>query len=112
MQSLFEEKPYTEILNRIGNLKDDSQREWGLMSLGQMAWHCQFPLKIAIKNKNTGKKGNLFVRLFFKKTAYNDKIWRKSLPTAAALKTTENKDSIEEIEMLKKVKFQLDKKKI
>ena len=65
MKSLFEEEAYSDILNRINNLKENSQKQWGRMSLGQMVWHCQFPLKIAVKNKNTGKKGNLFVRLFF-----------------------------------------------
>ncbi|WP_298502018.1 DUF1569 domain-containing protein [uncultured Maribacter sp.] len=101
MKSLFEEKACNEILDRINSLKDDSQRQWGKMSLGQMAWHCQFPLKIAIKNKDTGKKGNLFVRLFFKKSAYNNKVWRRGLPTAPALKTGENKNASIEIEKLK-----------
>lgn len=101
MKSLFEEEVLNEILGRINNLKHNSQRQWGRMSLGQMAWHCQFPLKIAIKNKKTGKKGNLFVRMFFKKTAYNDKIWRKGLPTVPALKTTEKKEATVEIEKLK-----------
>ena len=29
---------------------------------------------------------------FFKKSLYNDKLWRKNLPTARFLKTTEQKD--------------------
>lgn len=55
MQSLFDEETYSEILNRLNNLKGDSQREWGKMSVGQMVWHCQYPLKIAIKNKEERK---------------------------------------------------------
>ncbi|RKR14026.1 uncharacterized protein DUF1569 [Maribacter vaceletii] len=103
MKSLFNEEAYKEVINRINNLKDNSQRQWGKMSLGQMAWHCQYPLKIAIKNKESDKKANFIIRLFVKKSMYNDKPWRKSLPTAPALKTKEEKDITTEIEKLKEL---------
>ncbi|WP_291869178.1 DUF1569 domain-containing protein [Maribacter sp.] len=101
MQSLFNEKTYTETLDRIRNLNSNSERLWGKMSVGQMLWHCQYPLKIAIKNKESKKRGNFFIRLFIKKSMYNDKAWRKSLPTAPALKTKEEKEMEVEAEKLK-----------
>lgn len=100
MQSLFEEETYSKILDRVSNLNSNSERLWGKMSVGQMVWHCQYPLKIAIKNKETKKKGNIFVRLFIKKSMYNDKTWRKSLPTAPALKTKEDKKLEDELPKL------------
>jgi len=73
------------------------------MSVGQMVWHCQFPLKLAIKNKKTSKKGNPLIRWFFKKSLYNDKPWRKNLPTAPIAKAKEDKDFAAEQVILKKM---------
>jgi len=102
MKSLFEESAYKEVLSRLDQLTENSQRQWGKMSVGQMAWHCQVPLKVAVKNKpNSGKKGNPLVRWFFKKSLYNDKLWRKGLPTSPMAKTTEEKDFQSEIANLK-----------
>jgi len=102
MRSLFEDSTYQEVISRIDALTEESQRQWGKMTPGQMAWHCQFPVKIGVKNKNNGN-GNLFVRLFFKKSMYNDKPWRKNLPTSPALKTQEEKDLGAEKEKLKQL---------
>ena len=102
MQSLFDTNTYEHILKRIDNLNEGSERRWGKMTAGQMAWHCQFPLKIAVKNKNKGS-GNLVARLFFKKTMYSDKPWRKNLPTAPALKAKEDKDLTTEKAILRQL---------
>lgn len=80
MKSIFEESVYQELLFRIAVLNEKSERQWGKMTAGQMALHCQFPIKIGVDNKHKGN-GNLFVRMFFKKTMYNDTPLRKNLPT-------------------------------
>ena len=95
MKSLFEDSTYKGVLARIDVLNEKSERQWGKMTVGQMAWHCQFPLKIAVDNKHKGN-GNLFVKLFFKKSMYNDKPWGKNLPTSPALKAKEEKDLVTE----------------
>jgi len=92
MKSIFDATAYNEIVDRINGLKEESQGQWGKMTVGQMVWHCQIPVKVAIDNKITSAKGNLFIRWFFKKSLYNDKPWRKNLPTISAAKTTETKD--------------------
>jgi len=92
MKSLLETEVHEEILTRIDTLEEKSQGQWGKMSVGQMVWHCQYPLKLAIENKNYSKKGNAFIKLFFKKSLYNDKPWRKNLPTSPIMKTKEDKD--------------------
>lgn len=73
-------------------MNSDRKGLWGKMTVGQMVWHCQVPLKLAIKNKPTKKKGNLLIRLFFKKSLYNDSPWRKNLPTSPFARATEKKD--------------------
>ena len=103
MKSLFEEKTYNEIMARVNNLNENSKRNWGKMSVGQMVGHCQFPLNVAIKNKKPRKKSNPLIRWFFKKSLYNDKPWRKNLPTAPIAKAKEEKDFTTEHKILKKM---------
>ena len=100
MKSIFDETSYQELLNRISNLRPDSIPLWGKMSVGQMVWHCQIPLKVAIENKQHNKTGNLLIRWFFKKSLYNDKPWRKNLPTSPLAKAREPKDFTREREKL------------
>ncbi|NNE02684.1 MAG: DUF1569 domain-containing protein [Eudoraea sp.] len=92
MKSLLETEVFEEILERIDALEEKSEGNWGKMSVGQMVWHCQYPLKLAIENKDHSKKGNFLIKLFFKKSLYNDKPWRKNLPTSPIMKTKEDKD--------------------
>jgi len=101
MKSLLSEEGYTEIKARLEKLTEDSERQWGKMTVGQMAWHCQYPLKLAIENRANNSKGNWFVKTFFKKSLYNDKPWRKNLPTAPQLKAKEPKEFNAEYNKLK-----------
>lgn len=103
MKSLFNESTRDEILDRLEKLTFDSNGLWGKMSVGQMAWHCQYPLKLAVENKDYGVRGNPLVRWFFKKSLYNDKLWRKGLPTAPNLVAKEEKDFQTEMTKLKQL---------
>ena len=80
----------------MATLNENSERKWGKMSIAQMAWHCKYPLKLAIENKENNFKGNWLIKTFFKKSLYNDKPFRKNLPTAPQLKAKEPKDFITE----------------
>lgn len=91
MKSLLEKDGYEDIKARLEALSPDSERKWGKMTPGQMLRHCQFPMSIAIENKPNKPKFNILVRLF-KKSMYNDKPWRKNLPTAPKLKITDDRD--------------------
>ena len=92
MKSIFDTKTHQEILDRIENLNEATSRKWGKMSVGQMAWHCQGPFDIMLKKNDYGMKPSWLAKVFFKKSLYNDKPWRKGLPTAKFLKPTEDKD--------------------
>ncbi|MGJ8666832.1 MAG: DUF1569 domain-containing protein [Patiriisocius sp.] len=92
MKSIFTDEGFSEIKNRLDNLKEDAPRQWGKMTSAQMVHHCQFPLNIILEKEKTDMKPNWFVALLFKKSMYNDKPWRKGLPTAPDFKVTEDKD--------------------
>lgn len=91
MKSLLEKEGYEDIKSRLAQLTEQSERQWGKMTHGQMLRHCQFPLKLGIENKAGKSRFNLIARLF-KKSMYNDKPWRKGLPTAPGLKITDERD--------------------
>lgn len=107
MKSIFEEEVYDDIITRINKLTLDSKSQWGKMNVGQMVWHCQIPLKIAVKNKKTRIIGNPLIRWFFKKSLYNNKPWRKNLPTASYAKAKEDKEFASENEALKKLIYEV-----
>jgi len=114
MRNILNEVVYNDVRNRINKLDEASKAKWGKMSVGQMAWHCQGPLNIMLGKNHYGMtKPNWFAILFFKKSLYNDKPWRKGLPTAKFLKTNEDKDPKSEkatlLELLDDVGAQLDK---
>lgn len=100
MKSLFELQTLTEIEQRLENLNKDSQRQWGKMTPAQMLSHCQTSLNIMLKRKDYGLKPMWLVSLLFKKSLYNDKPWKKNLPTAKSLKRTEDKNYDIEMEKL------------
>jgi len=107
MKSIFEQKTFDEIKERLTNLTEDATPQWGQMTVGQMTHHCQGPLNIILERKDYGLKPNWFVKTFFKKSLYNDKPWRKGLPTAPAFKETEARDFSIEKETLEDLVEQL-----
>lgn len=91
MKSLFDPTAHQEIKNRITALSKDSTPTWGKMNVGQMLTHCQFPLKVGLSDKPRRYKWNI-VGFLFKKSLYNDKPWKKGLPTAKVAKITDERD--------------------
>lgn len=84
MKSIFEEEAYEEVISRLDDLTPEKQPKWGKMSVKQMLRHCQKPIKLAFGEEKV-EKPNFFMRLlikFMKPTLYNDKPWKKGLPTA------------------------------
>ena len=92
MKSLFDREAYEEVKSRLNQLNENSVAQWGKMSVGQMTWHCQGPFNIMLEKNDYGMKPNWLAKVFFKKSLYIDKPWRKNLPTAKFLKAKETKD--------------------
>jgi len=94
MKSLFHQEVHQEIVHRIEKIVPENQPEWGMMNAGQMFRHCQFPLQIAL-GRHTPKKANFLMKMvfkLFKKSLYNDKPFKKNLPTLKPFKILDERD--------------------
>jgi hypothetical protein len=96
MKSLLDKETFSEVKDRLNKLNENSERQWGKMTPAQMARHCQFPLKIMLGHDKYDLKPNWLVNLLFKKSMYNDKLWRKNLPTVKRFKQTKDRDFTQE----------------
>lgn len=99
MKTIFDNKGYSQLVERINKLVDSSKPTWGKMNVAQMLGHCCIPLQAALSNNYKGN-GKFLLKLFFKAQLYNDKPYRKNLPTAKQFVITENRDFESEKEKL------------
>jgi Protein of unknown function (DUF1569) len=97
VKNLFDPTTKQQIIDRINKLSINNTALWGKMDVAQMLVHCQMPLGVA-----TGKhelKSNFFMRLIgplFKKQLFNDKPFKRNLPTDKSFIITSQKDVEEE----------------
>ena len=110
MKSLFETESLAEIKNRLNSLTPATERKWGKMDIGQMLNHCQQPLNVSLGKSNL-KKQYFPLAFLFKKSLYNDKPWKQSLPTAKSFKINEKKDFKTEKVILEKLIDEFHEKK-
>ena len=93
VKNLFDPAVKQDIVNRINKLTPESKALWGKMNVGQMLAHCQMPIGVA---EGTHKlKRTLFGRLvgpMVKSMLYNDKPFKRSLPTDKSFLMTDPKD--------------------
>jgi hypothetical protein len=93
VKNLFDPAVKQDIINRINKLTPDSKALWGKMNVGQMLAHCQMPIGVA---DGTHKlKRTLFGKLvgpMVKSMLYNDKPFKRSLPTDKSFLMTDPKD--------------------
>ncbi len=92
MENIFDKNTFDKIQSRIGSLSENSQAQWGKMSVGQMAHHIQGPLNIILEKNTYGLKPNWFAKTFFKKSMYSNKHWGKNLPTLKEFRETTDRD--------------------
>lgn len=82
VKNLFDPAVKQEVVNRINKLTPQTQRQWGKMDVAQMLAHCQMPLGVAIGRHKL--KRNPFLSLigpFFKKQLFDERPFKRSLPT-------------------------------
>lgn len=82
VKNLFDPAAKQEIIERINKLTPQTQRVWGKMDVSQMLAHLQMPMGVALGDH--ALKGNFLMRLilpFFKKMLWDDKPYKRSLPT-------------------------------
>lgn len=102
MKSLFDTEALSEIKQRLNTVNANSERKWGKMNAGQMVYHCQQPLNLAL-GKGNFKKKFFPLAYLFKKSLYNDRPYRQNLPTLRAFKATEDNDFSREKEILESI---------
>ncbi|PHS68065.1 MAG: hypothetical protein COB12_02280 [Flavobacterium sp.] len=114
MKSLFETEAHNEITTRINNLTEASKAEWGKMNVGQMLTHCQKPFDVINGDlKMEAKIGFMkkFIFSLMKSVMYNDRPWRKNIPTGEGFVITEQVDFNPEREKLLNLVNEFSKKK-
>jgi len=114
MKSLFETEAHNEIITRINNLNETSKAEWGKMNVGQMLTHCQKPFDVINGDlKMIAKIGFMkkFIFSLMKSVMYNDKPWRKNIPTGEGFVITELVDFNPEKDKLINLVNDFNKKK-
>lgn len=82
VKNMFDPSVKQAIVDRINKLTPQSQRQWGKMDVAQMLAHVQLPISCAYGTHEV--KGSLFMKLFgplFKSILYNDKPYKRGLPT-------------------------------
>ncbi|POY38309.1 hypothetical protein C3K47_02610 [Solitalea longa] len=106
MKNLLNAADNNEIVERINQLTNQSQAQWGKMNVSQMLAHCQQPLKMAFIEKGV-KKTFISVLLgsVIKKSFLGDKPFKKNLPTDSSFKIVDerdfNKEKAELIQLIK-----------
>ncbi len=97
MKSLFDQQVHNEVLERINQLRSDSSRQWGKMSVGQMCAHCAAVLD-TYSGTTAMPKPNIIVRLMapmIKKMVIGPKPYPKNTATMPSWKQKEE-TSLEE----------------
>lgn len=93
VKNLFEPTVKQDIIDRINKLTPESKALWGKMNVGQMLAHCQMPIGVAFGEHQL--KGSFILKLIgplFKSVLYNEKPYKRSLPTDKSFIMTESKD--------------------
>jgi Protein of unknown function (DUF1569) len=93
VKNLFEPAVKQDIITRINKLTPASKAQWGKMNVGQMLAHCQVPIGVGL---GTNKISRSFVGIIFgpfaKKILYNDKPFKRHLPTDRTFVMKDEKD--------------------
>lgn len=78
-KSLHNEKDFTEIIERIHQLSENSQKKWGKMNVSQMLLHCDKILQIALQKIELPPLG-LFFRTVGILTKHEISVFNNGIP--------------------------------
>ena len=107
VKNLCEVSPKQELIDRLNKLTIDSKPLWGKMNVSQMLAHLQMPMGVALGAHTI--KGNFFARMLgsmIKSKLWDEKPYKRSLPTAPSFKITTEREFEKEkaaaIEMIRR----------
>ena len=93
MKNLFQPAAVTEIRQRMANLRPDSERQWGKMSVAQMLAHCSVWMEMALGLNSPPR--SLMGRIFgkaAKSVVLNEEPIRRNMPTDKSLIVSDQRD--------------------
>ena len=83
MKNLFDVGVYTEVIMRLNKLEPTSPRQWGKMDVAQMLAHCNAAFKVPLSEKKLPRMLlGVLLSWMIKSKMYDDKPWKKNLPTS------------------------------
>ena len=101
IKNLFDPQVKQELIDRINQLKPQTQRVWGVMDVAQMLTHVQRPLGVAMDTHQL--KGNFIAKLFaplIRKKLYNESPYGRNLPTDKTFKISDQHEFEKEKQQL------------
>ncbi|CAD7815022.1 hypothetical protein CHRY9390_02903 [Chryseobacterium aquaeductus] len=78
-KSLHNKNDFNEIIERISQLSDNSERKWGRMNAAQMLTHCELVLKVPLKKLHLPKT-NFIIRAVGILTKKEIQIFNNGIP--------------------------------
>ncbi|EAR00153.1 DUF1569 domain-containing protein [Maribacter sp. HTCC2170] len=83
-KNLFDEKGLQETLDRINSLNNETQNQWGKMSIAQMLAHCNVAYDLTYTDKFPKPKGfkKFMIKLLAKNVVVGPKPYKKNSRTA------------------------------
>ncbi|WP_211748686.1 DUF1569 domain-containing protein [Paenibacillus sp. Marseille-Q4541] len=102
MKNIFNQLNTNEILDRIDQLRPNSQPRWGKMDVAQMLAHCSSFQDIAMGNSTSARSWiGILIGKFVKPIVYNDKPLPKNMSTIPTLIIVDKREFEIEKEILK-----------
>ncbi|MEN2415901.1 DUF1569 domain-containing protein [Flavobacterium mesophilum] len=94
MKNIFSKNDSDEFINRINQLKNDSQPLWGKMSVDQMLAHCSVTYEMVYDNihKEPNAFMKFFLKSFVKKNVVNEVPYPRNIRTAPQFIIIGNRD--------------------
>ncbi|MEZ0184687.1 DUF1569 domain-containing protein [Flavobacterium oncorhynchi] len=94
MQNIFLKEDCDQFINRINQLKSDSQRLWGKMSVDQMLAHCNVSYEMVYEDVHPKPNGfmKFILKLLVKSKVVDDKPYLKNNQTAPQFIIKGNRD--------------------
>src|SRR5688572_31778652 len=82
VKNLFDRETFQEITTRINNLTPESERKWGKMTVSKMLAHLKVGFGVPLSDRPLKRMfiGRILGPLIRSKL-YDDKPWRRSLPS-------------------------------
>lgn len=99
MKTIFDDQIRKELINRISLLHENSPRQWGKMSVYQMAKHCtawdEWVLGVGNQTYKQSFLGLIFGKLALKSEVWSNRPMKKGMPAGTLLTIKETDGDIE-----------------